>query len=139
MTNVHVVKKLFIQQKNFLHAVLHGTKVVSNAKHVRIFQFHSFIVNSSFLIDNRQQRFDFGFIQGLSTRCLLQRYIEIITNHHIFIIDLLYFLLGCYQDKLHPHERNRKQLEGKFSKQPAGGNTAAAAAQAAPEAAAEEE
>ena len=28
---------------------------------------------------------------------------------------------GCYQDKLHPHERNRKELETKFNKQPGGG------------------
>jgi hypothetical protein len=37
---------------------------------------------------------------------------------------------GCYQDKLHPHERNRKQLEGKFSKQPGGGASATPAAAA---------
>lgn len=41
--------------------------------------------------------------------------------------------LDCYQDKLHPHERNRKQLESKFSKQPGGGASAAPAAEAAPE------
>jgi hypothetical protein len=40
-----------------------------------------------------------------------------------------FFWLDCYQDKLHPHERNRKQLEGKFSKQPGGG---AAGGEAAP-------
>ena len=40
-------------------------------------------------------------------------------------------MLDCYQDTLHPHERNRKQLEGKFSKQP-GSAHAAAAAEAAP-------
>jgi hypothetical protein len=45
---------------------------------------------------------------------------------------LFFFLLGCYQDKLHPHERNRKQLEGKFSKQPGGGASAATTAEAAP-------
>jgi hypothetical protein len=52
-------------------------------------------------------------------------------------------LIGCYQDKLHPHERNRKQLENKFNKQPGGGanpsTASAAAAAAAPEAAADEE
>jgi len=37
------------------------------------------------------------------------------------------FCLGCYQDKLHPHERNRKQLESKFTKQPGGGASSAAA------------
>jgi hypothetical protein len=47
-------------------------------------------------------------------------------------------VLGCYQDKLHPHERNRKQLETKFSKQPGGGANSATTA-AAPEAAADEE
>jgi hypothetical protein len=31
------------------------------------------------------------------------------------------FNLGCYQDKLHPHERNRKELENQFNKQPGGG------------------
>jgi hypothetical protein len=41
--------------------------------------------------------------------------------------------LGCYQDKLHPHERNRKQLEGKFSRQPGGGASAAPAAAPAEE------
>jgi len=41
VTNAHVVKKLFIQQKNLVHVVLHGTKVVSNAKHVRLFYFYS--------------------------------------------------------------------------------------------------
>ncbi len=40
-------------------------------------------------------------------------------------------MLDCYQDKLHPHERNRKQLEGKFSKQP-GGGASAGGAEAAP-------
>jgi hypothetical protein len=39
VTNVHVVKRLFIQQKNFLHAVQHGTRVVLNVKHVRLFHF----------------------------------------------------------------------------------------------------
>jgi hypothetical protein len=47
-------------------------------------------------------------------------------------------LLDCYQDKLHPHERNRKQLESKFSKQP-GGGAAAAAAEPAAEGGGEEE
>jgi hypothetical protein len=47
------------------------------------------------------------------------------------------FCKGCYQDKLHPHERNRKQLESKFSKQPGGGASPATTAEAAP--AAEEE
>jgi hypothetical protein len=46
------------------------------------------------------------------------------------------FLLGCYQDKLHPHERNRKQLETKFK--PGGGSNATTAAPAA-EPAGEEE
>jgi hypothetical protein len=41
------------------------------------------------------------------------------------------FLLGCYQDKLHPHERNRKQLETKFNKQPGGGANSATTAEAA--------
>ena len=51
------------------------------------------------------------------------------------MIDVRLFLfLGCYQDKLHPHERNRKQLEGKFSRQPGAAAAAAAAASAAPEA-----
>ncbi|CAF3326534.1 unnamed protein product [Rotaria socialis] len=53
------------------------------------------------------------------------------------------FCKSCYQDKLHPHERNRKQLENKFNKQPGGGanplTASAAAAAAAPEAAADEE
>ncbi|CAF1523606.1 unnamed protein product, partial [Adineta ricciae] len=35
--------------------------------------------------------------------------------------------LDCYQDKLHPHERNRKQLENKFSKQPGGGASSSSA------------
>jgi hypothetical protein len=48
------------------------------------------------------------------------------------IYHIYFFLLGCYQDKLHPHERNRKQLEGKFSKQPGGGASAATTAEAAP-------
>jgi len=48
-------------------------------------------------------------------------------------------LLGCYQDKLHPHERNRKQLETKFSKQPGGGASSTPAAEAAPEAGGDEE
>jgi hypothetical protein len=39
--------------------------------------------------------------------------------------------LGCYQDKLHPHERNRKQLETKFNKQPGGGANPATIAEAA--------
>ncbi len=50
-------------------------------------------------------------------------------------------MLGCYQDKLHPHERNRKQLESKFNRQPGGGanpNTTTEAASAA-EPAGEEE
>ncbi|CAF0726861.1 unnamed protein product [Adineta ricciae] len=34
---------------------------------------------------------------------------------------------NCYQDKLHPHERNRKQLENKFSKQPGGGASSSSA------------
>jgi hypothetical protein len=38
----------------------------------------------------------------------------------------MYSMLGCYQDKLHPHPQNRKQLEGKFSKQPAAVAAAAA-------------
>lgn len=42
------------------------------------------------------------------------------------------FSLGCYQDKLHPHDRNRKQLESKFNKQPGGGASSAGAAAAAP-------
>jgi len=42
------------------------------------------------------------------------------------------FFLGCYQDKLHPHERNRKQLETKFNKQPGGGANPATTAEAAP-------
>lgn len=54
--------------------------------------------------------------------------------HSILIWSVL---LDCYQDKLHPHERNRKQLESKFSKQPGGGQSAAAAA--APEPAGDEE
>lgn len=49
----------------------------------------------------------------------------------------LFVCVGCYQDKLHPHERNRKQLESKFSKQPGGG--ASSAAPAAEEPAADEE
>ena len=51
------------------------------------------------------------------------------------------FILGCYQDKLHPHERNRKQLETKFHRQPGGSANPAATAEAAPaaEPAAEEE
>jgi hypothetical protein len=44
---------------------------------------------------------------------------------------LFFFLLGCYQDKLHPHERNRKQLETKFNKQPGGGANSATTAEAA--------
>jgi hypothetical protein len=61
------------------------------------------------------------------------------TNRHIFIIFLFFCLLGCYQDKLHPHERNRKQLETKFSKQPGGGASSTPAAEAAPEAGGDEE
>lgn len=53
------------------------------------------------------------------------------------IVKIWMFLLGCYQDKLHPHERNRKQLETKFNKQPGGGASAAPAA--APEPAGDEE
>lgn len=51
-----------------------------------------------------------------------------------YLSYLFFFLLGCYQDKLHPHERNRKQLETKFSKP---GSAASAAANAEPAAAAE--
>ena len=51
--------------------------------------------------------------------------------------SIFFLSLGCYQDKLHPHERNRKQLETKFNKQPGGGASAAPAA--APEPAADEE
>ena len=47
-------------------------------------------------------------------------------------------MLGCYQDKLHPHERNRKQLETKFNRQP-GGASSAVKTEAAPAAAAAEE
>jgi hypothetical protein len=46
------------------------------------------------------------------------------------IYQMLFFWLDCYQDKLHPHERNRKQLEGKFSKQPGGGASGGEAAPA---------
>jgi len=49
-----------------------------------------------------------------------------------YLSYLFVFLLGCYQDKLHPHERNRKQLEGKFSKQPGASASAATTAEAAP-------
>ena len=49
-----------------------------------------------------------------------------------FLIEFCFFI-GCYQDKLHPHERNRKQLESKFNKQPGGGaNPATTTAEAAP-------
>ena len=82
------------------------------------------------MLHSRQYWFNFGHIQGFSTRCLLQKYIEIV---HSLIDVRLFSFLGCYQDKLHPHERNRKQLEGKFSRQP-GAAAAAAAASAAPEA-----
>lgn len=52
---------------------------------------------------------------------------------YICMCDGFAFLrLGCYQDKLHPHERNRKQLETKFNKQPGGGASAAPAAAAEP-------
>jgi len=130
--NVHDVKKQSIQLKNLLLAVLHGTKLASNAKHVS----SNLSVKSIFIdFKYRQYHFNIGFIQRFSTRCLLQKYV-----FNIWIpIDVLYFIwIGCYQDKLHPHERNRKQLEGKFSKQP-GAAAAAAAAEPAAEAAADEE
>jgi hypothetical protein len=50
----------------------------------------------------------------------------------VFFSSSIWFLLGCYQDKLHPHERNRKQLETKFNKQPGGGAHPATIAEAAP-------
>ncbi|CAF0919706.1 unnamed protein product [Didymodactylos carnosus] len=40
---------------------------------------------------------------------------------------------SCYQDKLHPHERNRKQLEKNFSRQPGGDQAAGASKGAASE------
>ncbi len=56
----------------------------------------------------------------------------------IIICSFCFFWLGCYQDKLHPHERNRKQLETKFSK-PGSAASAAANTAAAAEPAGDEE
>ncbi len=53
-------------------------------------------------------------------------------NFVIVSFFFIWFLLGCYQDKLHPHERNRKQLETKFNKQPGGSANPATTAEAAP-------
>ncbi len=121
MTNVHVAKKLSIQQKNSLHAVLHGTKVVSNAKHVR--WFHSLSIHSFLLIIGNS---------GL-TLASYKDFQQDVYCKGKSLSDISHWFslwLGCYQDKLHPHERNRKQLEGKFSKQPGGGASATPAAAA---------
>ncbi|CAF1310097.1 unnamed protein product [Adineta steineri] len=49
-----------------------------------------------------------------------------LSNYKDFSQDV--YCRSCYQDKLHPHERNRKQLETKFSRQPGGGASSTPAA-----------
>lgn len=140
-TSVHAVKRRSIQQKNSLLAVVHGTKVASSVKHVR----KAFLVYSASLDG-------FCFWAG-NTLLTLASYKDF--SQDVFCkskwngVDSSHcwrsIFSGCYQDKLHPHERNRKQLESKFNKQPGGGASSAAAAAAAapaaepaPEAAEEE-
>lgn len=127
---VHVVKRLSIQPKNSLHAVHHGIKVVSNAKPVSSFHWH--FASHHFISGN--SGLTLATYKDFQKDVYCKSRFEILCTY--FDVKFLFSVsLGCYQDKLHPHERNRKQLEGKFSRQPA----AAAAASAAPAATGDEE
>ncbi|CAF1419974.1 unnamed protein product [Rotaria magnacalcarata] len=62
-------------------------------------------------------------------KCKTCNSILTLASYKDFSLDI--YCKSCYQDKLHPHERNRKQLETKFSRQPGGGAQPAATTEAA--------